>query len=101
MEKPAGEKMKNQKTLKVTINFRDKTSKSIEKNVMVGEKIDMNILHHSIMTIQKETNEILTTIVENEKQTPVSGQTTTSGKCFFAKQVWLQIITEIFRCCFT
>ena len=76
--------MKNQKTLKVTINFRDKTSKSIEKNFMVGEKIDMNILHHSIMTIQKETNEILTTIVENEKQTPVSGQTTnntlTSGR---------------------
>ena len=62
--------MKNQKTLKVTINFRDKTSKSIEKNVMVGEKIDMNILHHSIMTIKKETNEILTTVVENEKRTP-------------------------------
>ena len=74
------------KNLQVTINFRDKTSQTIQKNVTIGEKIDLNLLHQSIMTIQRETNEILTTLVENEKQTSVSGGKTvnnsqSSGRC--------------------
>ena len=67
--------MKSQETLQVTINFRDKTCQTIEKSVKVGEKVDMNMLQQTIIAVQKETNEILTTVVENEKQTQSSGKT--------------------------
>ena len=57
------------KNLQVLIKFRNNTSQTLQKNVATGEKIDLAVLHQNILTLQKETNDILTAEVENEKRT--------------------------------
>lgn len=62
------------KFLKVTVTFRDKTSQNLQKSVSRGDKIDLNMLHQSILTIQRETNDILTNLVEKEKETSTNSR---------------------------
>ena len=57
------------KNLQVLIKFRNNTSQTLQRNVATGEKIDLAVLHQNILTLQKETNDILTAEVENEKRT--------------------------------
>ena len=67
-ELPKQKKENTMQELRININFRDKTMQTLKRNVATGNKIDLSVLHQNILSLQAETNKLLTAVVETEKQ---------------------------------